>query len=70
MPQWFIDLTLILDSTVRLAVPVLLDIGREPVAGAGREAIFEDAAEALIEEASFVDADDIEHATADQGEPG
>ena len=24
MPQWFIDLTLILDSTVRLAVPVLL----------------------------------------------
>ena len=50
-----------------LAVPVLLDIGREPVAGAAREAIFEDAAQALIEEASFVDAQDIERAaqTAD-----
>ena len=39
-----------------LAVPVLLDIGREPVAGvSAREAIFEEAAEALIEEASFLD---------------
>jgi ATP-dependent Lhr-like helicase len=42
-----------------LAVPVLLDIGREPVAGAdAREAIFEEAADALIEEASRIDEDD------------
>jgi hypothetical protein len=42
-----------------LAVPVLLDIGREPVAGAdAREAIFEEAAEALIEEASYLDPAD------------
>lgn len=53
-----------------LAVPVLLDIGREPVAGAGREAIFEEAAEALIEEASLVDAQDDERAFGDDAAGG
>jgi ATP-dependent Lhr-like helicase len=33
------------------AVPVLLEIGREPVAGAGQEAILEENADALIAEA-------------------
>ena len=40
-----------LDRVSPLAVPVLLEIGKEPVAGEAREAILEDAADVLIEEA-------------------
>ena len=36
-----------------LAVPVMLEIGREPIYGAGREAILEEAADALIAEAGL-----------------
>ncbi|MBK9083554.1 MAG: ligase-associated DNA damage response DEXH box helicase [Rhizobiales bacterium] len=41
-----------LDRVSPLAVPVLLDIGREPVAGEAREALLAEAAETLIEEAT------------------
>jgi ATP-dependent Lhr-like helicase len=40
-----------LDRVSPFAVPVLLEIGREPVAGAAAEAILEESAEALIAEA-------------------
>ncbi|MBL8587490.1 MAG: ligase-associated DNA damage response DEXH box helicase, partial [Methylobacteriaceae bacterium] len=49
-----------LERVSPLAVPVLLDIGREPVAGEAREAILAEAAEALIEEASGADGDGAE----------
>ncbi len=44
-----------LDRVSPLAVPVLLDIGREPVMGEAREAILAEAAAALIEEAGGAD---------------
>lgn len=40
-----------LDRISPLAVPVMLDIGKEPVVGEAQDAILEDAAEILIEEA-------------------
>jgi len=40
-----------LSSVSPLAVPILLEIGREPVHGAAREGLLRDAAEALIAEA-------------------
>ena len=41
-----------LDHVSPLAVPVLLDIGREPVNGSAREDILREAADALIREAT------------------
>ena len=40
-----------LDTVSPLAVPVLLDIGKEPVYGDASEALLEEAADQLIEEA-------------------
>jgi ATP-dependent Lhr-like helicase len=37
------------------AVPILLEIGREPVAGAGQEALLKESADALIAEALELD---------------
>jgi ATP-dependent Lhr-like helicase len=41
-----------LEHVSPLAVPILLEIGKEPISGAAREGVLRDAAEALIREAS------------------
>ena len=42
-----------LERVSPLAVPVMLEIGRVPIHGAGREAILEEAADGLIEDAGL-----------------
>jgi ATP-dependent Lhr-like helicase len=44
-----------LDRISPLAVPVMLEVGKEPVFGEGHESILEDASDALIEEAMRID---------------
>ncbi|MEM8786206.1 MAG: DNA ligase-associated DEXH box helicase, partial [Pseudomonadota bacterium] len=49
-----------LDRVSPMAVPIMLEIGREPVYGEASEAILADAAEDLIEEATRLDETDID----------
>ena len=51
-----------------LAVPIMLEIGREPVYGEAEDAVLADAADVLIEEA-YGDDDSVETDGAGRGQP-